>query len=435
MWISAADVRERLFIGACVVLLFAGHALYGALAGEASLMMVGGWALLLLLGASWPRWEVERFRPVLVWPAIFFGLTVLVALLSLTGVAPGTRPIWAVIGLPDASTVDKSATILEIVKLLGLACAFSVGFGLGERERLGLKTIKAIVYCGAAFCLLAVITFAAGLATQTQHDRLEAFFLNPNTAGSFCAAILCLCAGLVIRGARQVRATGRWDGLAGSLLCAVIALTALLMTNSRAASAVAVLGLGLIIVWQTLAGRLKVRHAIGVAAIVGGVILIAVLASGRVVSRIGSLDEDASLRGLIGAVHWRAFTDAPWMGHGLGSFETVNRTRLTADTFGSLWNIRSAENVYLQWLEEAGLLGALPMFACIGVILGVTALNISRRRSMLSPLHALMAVNLVFILHGAVDFGLQTPSISTFWAFLLGLQLAWSEGSSSRRSQ
>lgn len=435
MWISATDVRERLFIGACVVLLFVGHALYGALAGEASLMMVGGWALLLLLGACWPRWEVERFRPSLVWPAIFLGLTLLVALLSLTGAAPGQQPIWAAIGLPGASTVDKSATVLEIVKLLGLACAFSVGFGIGERERLGLKAVKAIVYSGAAFCLLAVIVFVGGLAVQTQHNRLEAFFLNPNTAGSFCAAILCLCTGLIIRGARQFQATGRWDGLAGSVACAVISLTALLMTNSRAALVVAVLALGLIIVWQVMAGRLKARRAIGMAVIAGGAILVAALVSGRVISRMGELDADASLRGLIATAHWRAFIDAPWMGHGLGSFETVNRTRLTPDTFRALWNIRSAENVYLQWLEEAGLLGALPMFACVGAILRLTALNIAKRRSMLAPLHALMAVNLVFILHGAVDFGLQTPSVSTFWAFLLGLQLAWSEGSSSRRSQ
>lgn len=432
--VGLASARERLFVGACVLLLFTGHALYGALSGQIAVLVTAGWALLLLIGAVWPRHEAERLKPAILWPAGFFALTVIMALWSLTDGGPdGALEIWEIAGLPGAATVDRSATLLEIIKLLGLAAAFAVGAGLGERDRVALRTTKAVVYAGAAFAIIVLILFATGKIPQTQRGRLEAFFLNPNTAGSVFAAILCLCVGLALRAARQVRTHRRWDGLAGSIAASLVLLVALLMTNSRAALAIGAAALFFIIACQVLSRRMSWRHAVAVVGAMGSVIVLALILSGRVLSRMQSLDKDSTLRGFIFDTHWRAFLESPLTGYGLGSFDTINRSLLTEQSFASLWNIRAAENVYLQWLEEAGILGAAPMFICIGLIIAFTAFQITRKRSMLGPLHALLAVDLLFLLHGVFDFGLQTPSVSLFWAFLLGLQLSWSASSVVRR--
>ena len=58
--------------------------------------------------------------------ALLFALVLAMALLSLSPFSPGgSHPIWAWAGVtPGSGTINRSATLLEIVKLLGLACAF-----------------------------------------------------------------------------------------------------------------------------------------------------------------------------------------------------------------------------------------------------------------------------------------------------------------------
>jgi len=79
--------------------------------------------------------------------------------------------------------------------------------------------------------------------------------------------------------------------------------------------------------------------------------------------------------------------------------------------------------------EEAGLAGALPMFGCIALIIGITLFRGMRRSRMTHVLFALVAADLVFLIHGFTDFALQTPSMAMMWSYLLGLQFALSQGS------
>jgi len=53
-------------------------------------------------------------------------------------------------------------------------------------------------------------------------------------------------------------------------------------------------------------------------------------------------------------LHWQAFLDSPLFGYGLGGAETVSKSLLNLSNFDVLWNIKAILNVYLQWLEEAG---------------------------------------------------------------------------------
>lgn len=427
-------MSERLFAGACVALLFISHLLYGALTAETSLTMTVGWALLLATGAVVPWRGVQRTSPMVYIPYVCFGLTLLIALWTLTPYTPdGVQPVWRTVGLAGAATVDRSATILEIVKLLGLACAFSVGVGLGRKDSVALGVTKWIVYAGGALALLAIGLSATGAILQTQGHRLEAFFLNPNTAGTVFGAIFCMCAAEIFSTFR------RRKGLRGKLeliaagLCALLTFTALIMTNSRGALGSTCVALAVLLALQAYAKRWKLTTTLVIAGGCAAILAVMILA-GFAVDRFGTVQKDAALRRLIFDTNWRAFREAPWTGHGLGTFDIVNRSRLTTESFHSLWNIRSAENVYLQWLVEGGVLGAGSIFLGVALTLLLTLLNLGRERSR-AALHALIAVDAVIVLHGIFDFGLQTPSVAAFWAFLLGLQLSWASSMSSRRKR
>jgi O-antigen ligase len=110
----------------------------------------------------------------------------------------------------------------------------------------------------------------------------------------------------------------------------------------------------------------------------------------------------------------------------------VNRIALDAGNFDQIWTVRAAHSIYLGWLEQAGLLGAVPMFACVGSIVGLTIRNGFRRTRMSSLIFALLAADAVFLVHGATDFALEVYSMAALWAYLLGLQFSLSQGTSSR---
>ncbi len=143
------------------------------------------------------------------------------------------------------------------------------------------------------------------------------------------------------------------------------------------------------------------------------------------------------VRGEVLATHWRVFLEDPLRGHGLGTFDLLNRTRLTPDTFPRLWSIRAAHNLYLQWLEEGGLVAATPMAACLALIVAVTVRGAVWRRpdgrsalgrkAVCGLTWSLVGLDAVFVLHGLSDFALQTPSVAALFALTLGLQcgLAW----------
>jgi O-antigen ligase len=119
--------------------------------------------------------------------------------------------------------------------------------------------------------------------------------------------------------------------------------------------------------------------------------------------------------------HWSAFMASPWLGYGLGSFDGINALVMTSANYPSLWNVHAAHNVYLQWLEEGGVLGAGAMFACLGAILWMIAKGSAQRSRMTGWLRGIVAASLVLLVHGLSDFALQVPSIAVQWAGLLGI--------------
>ncbi len=413
--------------------IFSGHLLYGAALRQASLYFILIYAVLLTtcLVVANTRSDALRLKGLGA-PTLLFSITIGVALWSMTPFIPGgPHPIWAYSGIsPGAATLDRSATLMEIIRLLGLACIFLVGAVAGASDQRARGAVNAILVAGVAYALYVFFHHLSVAPGQRLGGSLQA----ANATGTLFAGLFLMALG---QGVSQLRAAGARDRLnpavALPLSAALVFSVCLLMTASRGAF----LGTGVALVvfaaLEFFGGKIKLSRAalIGLGSILalGGLLYVA---GDMMLDRFlesGATDE---ARRQMAEIHWRAFQDAPLMGYGLGSFDTVNRTLLDSQNFSNLWVIRAVHNVYITWLEQAGILGATPMFLLIGLLIFVTARNALQRTRLTHTLFALLAVDVLYLVHGFTDFTLEIYSMAAMWAYMLGLQFSLSFGSRSR---
>jgi len=151
--------------------------------------------------------------------------------------------------------------------------------------------------------------------------------------------------------------------------------------------------------------------------IIGGV----ALNQGAVGERMSSFHEDATSRTAVYAAHWAAFMASPWQGYGLGTFARVNALAMNDANREFLYGLGATHNVYIQWLEEAGVVGAAPMFATVAIIAARIVRGLMQRQRVRLWLLGILAVLGIFLLHGFTDFPFEVPSMSLFLSLLLGL--------------
>ena len=423
------DTRAWLFAAAPVVLIFVGMFLGGADNLLLALLLSCGGAILLFVYLAQPeqRLAVGRVRGL---PLIAgsFGLVIMVALLSLGPWAPiGPHPVWTYVpGATGATTVDRGRSLAEVFKLLGLATIFLVGTMAGASDDLARRVRIAVISGGALFAFWALLSIGHSGDLQFV-GRLTGGLASPNATGTFLAMMLVLSLPLLGgavqegKGSKLERAISAYAPAAGLI---VLFGVCLVFTASRGAIASAVIAVLIYFGLQAASKKVKLWQALsGAAAILVAVVGVLLMKGGLAIQRLGEAGVDAGTRETIFRVHWQTFLQSPWMGFGLGSFDAVNNLVLSQSTYAPMWNVRSTHNAYLQWLEEAGALGAVPMFVCIASIIAIVVIGLSERSRRLTWLRGLLAVDAVVLLHGMTDFALQVPAIAALWALLLGLQL------------
>lgn len=398
------------------------------------LALVQGLLLLALTGTRWGRDALKGRRPLEL-PALAFGLAILVALWTLTPFIPGgAHPAWTYVGGGGASTLDTSATLIEIVKLLGLAAFFAVGWMLGRSDERARWTFNLIVVGGGLYALWALVRFASG-HQAIDAGRLTADFLSANTAGTLFGVLTVLGLTAAFSAAHRRQHAPFKVRLAEALpwwAATLIFVACLFLSASRGGALATGLAVLAFFGLEALAGRLRLK-AIGATVAAGALLLL--IQGPLLISRLGEPGGQAGAeRAALYATHWKAFLDSPLFGYGLGSFDQVNKMHLDMERFLPLWNVKAAHNVYLQWLEEAGLVGAIPMFAAIGLVLFGVARGMGRRRRSKTLLRGLIAANIVVLAHGWTDYALQVPAVAAFWALLLGLQLGLAHATTAHRT-
>ncbi|WP_396593038.1 O-antigen ligase family protein [Brevundimonas sp. R86498] len=422
----------RLGLALVPILLCLAHLTFGANQPAAATWLTVLLALSLCIALATPlRRGLFDLSPALA-PAALFGLVIAVALWSLTPWAPGgAHPLWAWSGQETGSlTIDRGATAIEIIKLLGLAAVFLVGALQGIRRDRATATLEGIVWAGGAWSAISLLMFLAGTQVE-QGGRSTGGLLSSNNGATVFGILTVLGLALFLKGWRRASGRGvvdRLTSVAAPVACVALSAVCLLLTASRMGVVATLVSVGLLLLWELV----DTRKGRGPVAIAGGLLLAlgAVLQAGGnslLWTRVGELDRDVEVRAEVFSAHWDAFLASPLFGYGLGTFDGINSQIMTSETANSLWIIRATHNVYLQWLEEGGLVGALPMFALIGFILSIALLRGGPGKGRTLQ-HGLLCANLVVLLHGLTDYALQVPSIAAFWAFLLGLQFAFGQG-------
>jgi hypothetical protein len=116
-------------------------------------------------------------------------------------------------------------------------------------------------------------------------------------------------------------------------------------------------------------------------------------------------------------VAWHGFESAPLFGHGAGTYADTWAQRRPAS-----FNIQDAHSLYLETLDELGIVGFLLLLAVILAVLWGAARRIRGPRR---PLYAAtFAVLLAWALHAGIDWDWEMPVLSVIFFALGGAVLA-----------
>ncbi|WP_298125330.1 O-antigen ligase family protein [Brevundimonas sp.] len=436
---SSSRAERRLPIGWRLGLLILpvifclAHLTFGANQPAAALWFTAilGLSLVVVL-ASPLRRGLHDLRPTLPL-AILFLAVVGAALWSLTPYTPGgAHPLygWAGVG-SGAASIDRGATVIEIVKLLGLAAAFVVGALQGGNRTRGQSTIEGLVWAGGVYAAVSLVTFLAGAQVAQGGGRLSGGFLSFNNGATVFGILVVLSLSVFLRAWKRTEGLSvskRLTKTAVSLSCLSLTSVCLILTASRMGLVATAVALVVLLLWETASSRKgRAPVAIGAVLLLGVGVVLMFSGNDLLWTRVGGIDADVDVRGQILSAHWQAFLASPLFGYGLGSFDAINTQIMSGETVANLWVIRATHNVYLQWLEEAGIIGAVPMFLLVGIILTVAFVR-SLGGQGKGLQRGLVCASLVVLVHGLTDYALQVPSIAGFWAFLLGIGYAFGQG-------
>jgi O-antigen ligase len=306
-------------------------------------------------------------------------------------------------------------------------------------------TTPNILYCAwSFFAWITSPTEIFGSPRPYGVDRLGGSFLSSNTAATLfsCLSVMSLLA--LMRPFTRSRRPGErrrpeeLTALWPQALLLVLALSCLLMTVSRgglisfvAATLVSISCLA----WIKSSQRSLTGGFVAVVGLLLFASAVVFLISGeRTAARIIQTDPLNNDRLEVFAAFWPTFKASPWLGYGLGAFSSINFLSITAKSAMALGVIGAAHNVYLQWLLQQGVPGALAMIGCVAVVAAITIRGAARRSSQQTLAITCVGVTVVFAVHGLVDYALEVPSMAAFFALILGLGYGIAERPAGSRS-
>ena len=362
--------------------------------------------------------------------------TGILQLLPIPGLA---HPLWQYVSAPPAISLDPLGGRVELVKLASLAAGFLLGGMIGQGRATTERFFLALALAAIAYSLVAFLGFLISPGTLMgqprifHSDRLAASFFSANTAATLFGSFILLSLGGLYRLLLSRDRRRRLYRATPYLTALILASVCLALTASRGGlaatlvAAVAMLALGL---WVR-GGKTNPWAGLGAAAgLIGAAAAAILLLSGRlVVDRMPGLGDGWDFRAALLRDHWAMVGDSPWFGYGLGSFMQVKQLAAQPRDAVMLAMAADMHNVYLQWLIEAGVVGAVAMLICVAVLAVTIAGGALRPTSEGAWRLTVLAVLLLFALHGAFDHALQVPSMAFYLAALMGV--GW--GVASRR--
>lgn len=345
-------------------------------------------------------------------------------------------------------SVDPEGTRQALIASFVSVSAFILAFNLGRDRDRAAFIAGGMIVIASAYALLAIVMMELKLDLQswlmpdkrTDFGRLAGPFMNPNHFAAFVALGAITALGSF---AERVRQSVVWDrgprvvirsvvqsltGPNALLLAAIVLLlSALLLTQSRAAVASFVAGVFALALMLSRGRDLSVAEASGRRAIVA--LLVAVLgvslalSADPLLNRVEAYGLNDTTRTSLALSTLKAIQTAPLQGHGFGGFEHYYPFFADGTVAGT---VDEAHNDVLETLADLGVPAGLAFIAAPVMIafmcFGGTA---RRRRDRVYPAVA-VAASVCAGLHALADFSLQIPAVAVGYAVLLGIGAAQS---------
>ena len=434
---------------------------FGAVPAWAWSIMAGGTgALLLAWGSLAATGRVPVVRPPLRlwWATAPFALALLWAVFQTVSFSPAAlhHPLWRsaaeALGIPGTGSIslDPAASRESIVRIATCAGIFWLAFQLGRDPVRAHTMLGAVAMGSAGYALYGLAVLFSGTNTilwfdkTAYHDVVTATFVNRNSFATF-AGLGLLCTAAALREAlartgegapgakeRLRRLTSERLPRNGLLLGGGLVLgVALLLSESRAGAAASVLALLVLFASLALRRGLSARFLILPAMIpaLAGAALFALSGEG-LEQRLWASESSWEARSEIHAQTRRAIRDAPILGTGLGTFESVYRLYRTG-RFGP--TVARAHNDYLEMALELGVPAAACFVAALAALAFLCAAGVFiRRRHAVLPAAGFAACILIGA-HALVDFSLQIPAVAATFSLVLGAATAqsWRSGAAA----
>jgi O-antigen ligase len=427
-----------------VLFLFLAHLAYGANNDRLSMLftaLVGAG----LAGLFFASAKARRALSAVDWrvgaACGLFAASFAVGLLGLTPWLPGgAHPVWSYVpAAAPAVTLSRSDTVLALIRLAGVGCAFLIGLVLARRDEFVARLFSTLLVVFSLFALWALWGFLSdpeglfGYRRELPTTRLMAAFGSPNSAALLFAIGLLLSVEDILRTLRRYegfkgvirRSERALPRLAPGVVCFLLCAADLTLTQSRVGAVAVLTALVVLGASETLRSKtatVQKGNSLLVASVAVAFMFLALVAyRPELIARLMSAGADLETRESIFGAHWRAIQASPWFGYGLGTFDAVNKLMTTPENYLTNWNIRALHDVYLEWIEGIGFVGAAPMFAAVIFANVAVAQGAFRRERMAGWRRAILCISLVVAAMGLTDYGLEEPSIALTWSLLLGV--------------
>lgn len=341
----------------------------------------------------------------------------------------------------------------EVQTLIAGGALLGTGYVIGSRNGTMKIAWRALIWSLALFALVSGFEYLAPSSPADNHgERLFAGFGSPNSAATlFAMSLLIGSASLLVRfqdpnyskRPRGERISYLAQHEFSSIMLITLAGACLLMTMSRAGIALGILTfIGLVgfeLFRMTRRGQVQFLKRRRIYFVLVGLAVIVLLLA--ISGEINPQQAEGLLHNVEGrlrtySIYWELWLEKPWLGYGLGSFNSVNDSAATLQTADALVQMGAAHNVFLQWLLQQGALGVAAMIIVMAIIfypiIVALAVRSSKPRNFL---RLTIALTLLIFGHGMVDYALEIPSIMWTYAFILGLAAGYSTQTRLRRSR
>lgn len=386
-------------------------------------------------------WEIKRLTPI----AATFFLVVLWAGVQGYGDIPArlAHPLWSDTEI-SAISADPGKTLHGFIRFILYGMVFAIFAIAATNRSLAGMIIRAIAIWSTGLALFGIWAFAVGQnpflgEALTRDNAVQATFVNRNSYVLYAAFGAIVNVGVYLDSvsvrSRSASRRKRWrDSLErffagawvfglGALLC----LTAVALTASRAGSVAAVLGLVTVLV------AIRRRSATSGWAVLGGMAALIGFVAWSSASGLASrfLSEDGDARWLAYRAIFDGILDRPLLGHGLGSFNDVFRQYVPLDIARAEWTL--AHSSYLENIFELGIPAAVVLYGILGLIGWRLIRGIQTRERDRVYVSVALGCYVAAMFHAAFDFSLQIPA--TVCLFMVILALGWTQSFSESQKR